>query len=106
MAKAQGTKSRRESNDSEKLAAIRWLAMKIEQVSIEILVTDRDRFDALEASLRDEVERLKQLAGPKPIAGDDCPDGYVLCHDGLCAPMCGFTPPEDAATASKPGKKK
>ena len=96
MAKAQGkkpitknAKHARGVNDAQRLAAVRWLAMRIEQVSIELLVTDRDKFEAVEQSLRDEVNRLKQMARPEPeIAGDDCPEGYVLCRDGLCAPMC------------------
>jgi len=97
MAKAQGknTPHNRGTNDAQRLAAIRWLAMRIEQVSIELLVTDRDKFKAVEDSLRDEVKRLKQMARPEPVAGDDCPEGYVLCRDGLCAPMC------DGSTAKK-----
>jgi hypothetical protein len=81
--------------------------MKIEQVSIELLVTDRDKFKAVEDSLRDEVKRLKQMARPEPpLAGDDCPEGYVLCRDGLCAPMCdGATASLARASASK-GKKR
>lgn len=94
MAKARGKKPtthkpQRGTNDAQRLAAIRWLAMRIEQISIEVLVTDRDKFDAVEGSLRDEVKRLKQLGRPeRPIEGDDCPEGYVLCRGGLCAPMC------------------
>jgi hypothetical protein len=111
MAKARGKKitthkAQPGTNDAQRFAAIRWLAMKIEQISIEVLVTDRGRFEAVERSLKDEVNRLKQLSMPKPIGGDDCPEGYVLCHDGLCAPMCdGFTTIE-ASAARKPGKKK
>ena len=93
MAKAQGKKKNahhsRGTNDAQRFAAIRWLAMKIEQLSIEILVTNRDKFDAVEGSLRDEVTRLKQIGRPGgTLGGDDCPEGYVLCRDGLCAPMC------------------
>ena len=93
MAKGQGKKPtphpHRGTNDALRLAAIRWLAMRIEQVSIEVLVTDRDKFDAVESSLRDEVKRLKQIGRrEQTIGGDDCPEGYVLCRDGLCAPMC------------------
>lgn len=111
MAKAQGKKTitknakhgARGVNDAQRLAAVRWLAMRIEQVSIELLVTDRDKFEAVEQSLRDEVKRLKQMARPElPIAGDDCPEGYVLCRDGLCAPMCdGATESQAKASGSK-----
>ena len=108
MAKAQGKNgnthgTRRAAKTAEQMAAIRWLAMKIEQVSIEVLVTDRDKFDAVEASLRDEVNRLKRIGRPEGIAAEDCPDGYVLC-DGLCAPMCDSNNTVEAE-ASRPSPK-
>ena len=111
MAKAQGkkgnaNKTQRGTNDAQRLAAIRWLAMKIEQVSIEVLVTDRDKFNAIEESLRDEVNRLKQLARPEPpVAGEDCPEGYVLC-DGLCAPMCDSNNTAKASASRRSAKPK
>ena len=110
MAKARGKKNTpktHSTNDAQRLAAIRWLAMKIEQVSIELLVTDRDKFEAVEDSLRDEVKRLRQLARPElPIAGDDCPEGYILCRDGLCAPMCDGATTTAAAAPGGKGRKR
>jgi len=111
MAKAQGGKkgahgTHHGTNDAQRLAAIRWLAMKIEQVSIELLVTDRDKFDAVEQSLRDEVTRLKQMAGPETVGGDDCPEGYILCRDGLCAPMCDGANTISAAAPGGKGRKR
>ena len=93
MAKAQGKKKSahqsKGTNDAQRFAAIHWLTMKIEQLSIEILVTNRDKFDEIEGALRDTVTRLKQIGRPDgTLGGDDCPEGYVLCRDGLCAPMC------------------
>ena len=88
MAKARDKKTttgtRRDSNTAEKLAAIRWLAMKIEQVSIELLVTNRGKFEAVEGSLREEVKRLKQMARPEPpLGGDrDVVPGGVLRRPG------------------------
>ena len=103
MAKARGKKptpkTQRGTNDAQRLAAIHWLAMKIEQVSIEVVVTDRDKFDEVEGALRDAVKRLKQMGRPQTIGGDDCPEGYVLCRDGLCAPMC-----DGANTLGAPGR--
>ena len=111
MAKAQGkkgnaNKTQHGTNDAQRMAAIRWLAMKIEQISIEVLVTDRDKFDAVEGSLKDEVNRLKQICRPEPpVAGDDCPDGFVLC-DGLCAPMCDRNNSAKASAARPSAKPK
>lgn len=95
MAKAQGKKATKRSHkgtlprtdDAEKLAAIRWLAMRIEQVSIQVFVTDRARFGQIEDALRAEVALLRHMGRPL-IGDDDCPGGYILCRDGLCAPMC------------------
>ena len=111
MAKAEGkngSDQKRKSappraNDAERLAALRWLAMRIEQVSIEVFVTDREKFADIEESLRAQVKRLQAMAPVKPIAGEECPDGYVLCRDGLCAPMCfGADTMAAAAALRKP----
>ena len=107
MAKSEGKNSthNRRTNDAQRLAAIRWLAMRIEQVAIEVLVTNRDKYEAVEGSLRDEVNRLKQMGRREEgIEGDECPDGYVLCRDGLCAPMCDGL--ETLGKKGKKGKKK
>ena len=111
MAKAQGKKTKSSArksapprtSDAERLAALRWLAMRIEQLCIEIFVTDRSKFGEVEAALRVQVRLLQEMGKPvKALEGDDCPEGYVLCRDGLCAPMCdGFT----AASARPPARK-
>ena len=109
MAKAKGTTSKKPShkgapprtNDAERLAALRWLCMRIEQLCIELFVTDRDKFGAVETSLKVQVRLLQEMGRPiEALDDEDCPEGYVLCRDGLCAPMCdGFT-----SAASAPGK--
>ena len=96
MAKAKGkragsssTSSPRSADTAEKLAALRWLAMRIEQLSIEILVTDPDKFPVVEDALRAQVKLLQRMGPPEPtIESVECPGGYILCRDGLCAPMC------------------
>jgi len=111
MAKAQlknAPSSRRgtppRDTDAERLAALHWLAMKIEMVSIEVFITNRDKFGAVETALRTQVKLLQEIGRPgHDLDGDDCPGGYVLCRDGLCAPMC------DGAvgmTSAKPRKAK
>lgn len=97
MAKAQGKKATTTSrkgtpprtDDAERLAALRWLVMKIEQLSIEIFVTNRGKFGAVEEALRVQVKLLQELGREAAaLSSDDCPGGYILCRDGLCAPMC------------------
>jgi len=77
------------------MAALRWLVMKIEQLGIEILVTSPGKFAAVENAMRAQVQLLKQLGRPT-MQADDCPGGYMLCRDGLCAPMCDDDPPPAA----------
>ena len=108
MAKAQGKRTKTSSrkgappkiSDAERLAALRWLAMRIEQLCIEIFVTDRDKFAEVERAMRVQVRLLQEMGKPvKTLGDDDCPVGYVLCRDGLCAPMCdGF----DTITTATP----
>ena len=107
MAKAQSKKTKNttkaappRANDAERLAAVRWLVMRIEQLSIEVFITDRDKFADVERSLRAQVKALQAMAPVRPIAAEDCPEGYVLCRDGLCAPMC-----DDFNTSAAPAAK-
>lgn len=77
--------------DAINLAALRWYACEIEQVCIEIYATNRKKFTKLEDMLKKHVTALKTLGASKLIADDDnCPPGYVMCEDRLCAPACDF----------------
>jgi hypothetical protein len=104
----QSTQPRRNSphtstNDAERLAALRWLAMKIEQVSIELFVTDRHNFGAIEDALRLQVKSLRKMGGTNLALEDgDCPAGFVLCRDGLCSPMCNEELPPMAPPTPSP----
>jgi hypothetical protein len=77
-------------DDAIRLGAMRWFALEIERKAIEIYATDSSKYPALEKALRDVVRDLNRLG--KQVhslsSDDDCPVGYVLCKDGLCAPMC------------------
>ena len=76
-------------DDAIRLAALRWLAISIERLTIEIYATDKQQFQAMEDVLRKTVKRLRKIS--KAIDDrdeEDCPIGYELCKDGLCAPMC------------------
>jgi hypothetical protein len=102
MAKAQGTKAPRtvahpRSNEAEQLAALRWLAMEIEQVSIEVFITNRRNFGAVEEALRLQVKLLRDIARSNPpLVSEECPSGYVPCG-GLCSPMCDGELPQAVA---------
>ena len=110
MAKGDGKRSlkaTRRNEDAVRMAAIRWLVMRIEQICIEVLVTDRDKFSDVEDALRAEVRLLQQIGRPvRPLDDEDCPGGYIRCRDGLCAPMCDDFENAAAPVTDKKGRKK
>jgi hypothetical protein len=78
-------------NDAINLAALRWYACTIERICIEIYATNRTKFPRLEALLNKQVKELKRLGASAQLGDeDDCPPGYVMCEDRLCAPSCDF----------------
>lgn len=80
-------------NDAIRLAALRWFALEIERRSIEIYATDRKRFTSIENLLRQALRQLQAVRGQVmslEVEQEDCPMGYLLCKDGLCAPMCDW----------------
>ena len=98
MAKTRKADARRapQSDDALRLAALRWYAITIERLSIEVFATHPEKYNELEAKLKDACKALKalggqkkKLKGPDEDEQDGCPDGYKLCSNGLCAPMCG-----------------
>lgn len=94
MAKKSSKSTRRtwkpHAHDAIRLAALRWYALTIERLAIDIYATDPRKFEAMAAMLRRQTKELFDLGrGPGGALKDnDCPDGYFLCKDGLCAPMC------------------
>jgi hypothetical protein len=114
MAKAQSKKTTasqrsgiHRTSDAERLAALRWLVMKIEQLGIEILATSPAKYAAVENAMRAQVQLLKQIGLPHPLSHGECPDGYILCRDGLCAPMCDDEmPPASLLAAGKARKRR
>jgi hypothetical protein len=93
MAKKQSRTGKRtwkpEPEDAIRLAALRWFAIELERYSIEIYASDRAKYKAMEGVLRKALAELKRLGRPSGEKEEEsCPDGYILCRDGLCAPMC------------------
>jgi hypothetical protein len=75
--------------DATSLAAFRWLANAIENLSIELYATSPATFPAVEKSLRRCLEDLTVQRNELKASfnAEECPDGYVLCR-GLCMPSC------------------
>ena len=76
-------------DDAIRLAALRWFALRIESLAIEIYATDQTRYAAMERLFRQTLKRMTRVRrSAQANLETDCPDGYVLCKDGICAPMC------------------
>lgn len=78
--------------DAIRLAALRWFAIEIERLTIEVYASDRTKFVEMERELRHTLKRLgrtRKTVQRLALGDEDCPMGYLLCKDGLCAPMCG-----------------
>lgn len=86
--KSNGHKWQAGPDDAIKLAALRWYAMMIESIAIQIYATDSSKALVVEGILRDCLTKMNGVR-PKPITGDDgeCPPGFVMCRNE-CAPMC------------------
>ena len=78
-----------EPDDAIRLAALRWFAISIERLSIEIYASDKQQYEPIEDLLRHTLKRMEKIGKRADVREDEeCPNGYVLCRDGLCAPMC------------------
>jgi hypothetical protein len=77
------------ADDAIRLAALRWFALELERLSIEIYASNQASYPQLEDVLRRAVKSMGDVSRRVNLADDgDCPDGYFLCKDGTCAPMC------------------
>jgi len=75
--------------DAIRLAALRWFALRIESLAIEIYASDKTRYASMETLLRVTLKRMRRVKSNITVHHEsECPDGFVLCKDGLCAPMC------------------
>lgn len=79
-----------EPDDAIRLAALRWFALQIERLSIEIYASDKNRYFELEKIFRTALTRMSGTKKSLSQKSDDseCPEGFILCKNGLCAPMC------------------
>jgi hypothetical protein len=93
MAKKKARSAKRpwqpDPNDAIRLAALRWFTLELERLSIEIYASDKTKYAAMDKVFRTAIKELGQVGRRSGLqAEEDCPDGYILCKDGLCAPMC------------------
>ena len=94
MASKRGSKKTRivwqaGPDDAIRLAALRWFALEIERMGIEIYASDKTKYKTIEKVLRQTMKAMNATRDHVIVAdSDECPDGYFLCKDGLCAPMC------------------
>ena len=93
--KNQGKKNARtqvwvpQPDDAIRLAALRWFALEMERISIQIYATDKRQFAAMEKVFRHTLGKLNiVLETVNVLSDDDCPEGYIRCKDGTCAPAC------------------
>ena len=83
-------------NDAIRLAALRWFALTIEKWAIELYATDATTYPKMVKALRHALNDLRDIRDDARQDEDDCPEGYVLCDDGVCAPSCDrLTEPAD-----------
>ena len=95
MAKTRTTKRigkwRPDPDDAIRLAALRWFALQLEASAICIYATNKKSYLDMESVLNDALNALKGLKKAYGLTADDedeCPEGYVRCKDGVCAPAC------------------
>lgn len=79
-----------EASDALRLATLRWFTTTIERLLIEVYVTNPSKYHELETLMKSQVKQIEMFGKTIAIADpDDCPEGWKLCRDGLCSPMCG-----------------
>jgi hypothetical protein len=79
--------------DAINLATIRWYAITLEKLLIEMYSTNRKKWPGLQKLLDQDLQELydyfkKPEFGPELSDDDECPPGQQMCDDGLCAAQC------------------
>lgn len=93
-------------NDAMSLAAFRWFANAIENRAVEMYATDRGTYHHIERILRHALREMAHTKAQFAVSEEDngCPDGYILCSDGMCAPSCEFMNEVAASGGTAPTK--
>jgi hypothetical protein len=82
--------------DAIYLATFRWWALSLERAAIEVYATNPDSYEAIEEVFRQAGAAFQGLRPRAEAVEGDCPPGWYLCKDGLCAPMCDAVIDPDA----------
>jgi hypothetical protein len=80
------------------LAAIRWFAISLEKLAMDLYVTDRERYPEIKDVLAEALKTLGKMrdkceGGKRPKSAnaadyeDGCGPGLVNCN-GVCLPEC------------------
>ena len=77
-------------NDAINLATLRWYALTIDRLLLQIYCTDRSKQAGMQAILDNAVKELYRHGKGTTAGDEECPEGQRLCSDGFCAPMCMF----------------
>jgi len=77
-----------EPSDAIRLAALRWFGLEMERIAIEIYATNQAAYPEMELVFRRALSALDGVRATAALEDGDCPEGYVLCKDKICAPMC------------------
>jgi hypothetical protein len=75
-------------SDAIRLAALRWFGLEMERLSIEIYASNQDAYAQMERVFRRALADLGEVRAMSALMDGDCPDGFLLCKDRICAPMC------------------
>ncbi len=77
-----------EPSDAIRLAALRWFGLEMERIAIEIYATNQEAYPEMELVFRQALSELDGVRKTAALQDGECPEGYVLCKDRICAPMC------------------
>ena len=77
-----------EPSDAIRLAALRWFGLEMERIAIEIYATNQEAYPEMELVFRRALSELDGVRATAALQDGECPEGYVLCKDRICAPMC------------------
>ena len=81
------------AEDAINLATIRWYAITLERLLIEMYCTNRKKLPELQKLLDQDFKDLyAKFKAPSLQPGlgdeDECPPGQMMCRTGLCAAQC------------------
>ena len=75
-------------DDAIRLAALRWFALQLESVAICNYATDAATYLEMEDILKHALRKMQKVTRKQALSDDECPEGFVRCKDGTCAPAC------------------